>query len=116
MKKADAKALRRVPDKIRLKKDDLVVVISGKDKGKQGKILRVLRDDGALIVEKVNMVKKTQRKSQQHPNGGIVDLEAPVHVSKVMLVDPKTGKPTRIGYKTVDGAKVRVAKKSGKTI
>ncbi|MDN4527189.1 50S ribosomal protein L24 [Fictibacillus fluitans] len=93
-----------------VKKGDKVQVISGKDKGKQGVILEAFPKQNRVLVEGVNIVKKHSKPSQANPQGGIVSLEAPVHVSNVMPLDPKTNVPTRVGYKEVDGQKVRVAK------
>ena len=98
------------------KKGDKVQVISGKDKGKQGVILAAFPKKNRVIVEGVNIVKKHAKPSQANPQGGIIEKEAPIHVSKVMPLDPKTGEPTRIGYKIVDGKKVRYAKKSGEIL
>ena len=101
---------------MRLKKNDLVIVIAGKEKGKTGKILKVLAEKNDVIVEQLNIVKRHQKPSKDMPTGGISDKEAPIHVSNVMLLDPKTNKPTRIAIsKSKDGAKVRVSVKS-KTI
>lgn len=99
-------------------KDDTVIVISGKDRGKMGRVLQVLPDDRKVIVEHVNIVK---RHTRPNPNkgvqGGIIEKEAPIHSSKVMVVDPKSGKPTRVGHKMLaDGKKVRVARRSGEMI
>lgn len=102
--------------KVRIKKDDTVMVVAGKDKGKTGRVIHIDRKNGRVIVEKCNMVKKTQRPTQNQQKGGIIEIEAPLHISNVMLVDPKSGAPTRIGYKFEDGQKVRYAKKSGKTL
>ncbi|AKU26863.1 50S ribosomal protein L24 [Geobacillus sp. DSP4a] len=99
-----------------VKKGDKVQVISGKDKGKQGVILAAFPKKNRVIVEGVNIVKKHSKPSQANPQGGIIEKEAPIHVSKVMPLDPKTGEPTRIGYKIVDGKKVRYAKKSGEIL
>jgi large subunit ribosomal protein L24 len=93
-----------------VKKGDKVQVISGKDKGKQGVILEAFPKQNRVLVEGVNIVKKHAKPSQVNPQGGIVSQEAPVHVSNVMPLDPKTGVPTRVGSKEVDGKKVRVAK------
>ncbi len=93
-----------------VKKGDKVQVISGKDKGKQGVILEAYPKQNRVLVEGVNIVKKHAKPSQANPQGGIVSQEAPVHVSNVMPLDPKTGAPTRVGHKEVDGKKVRVAK------
>jgi large subunit ribosomal protein L24 len=99
-----------------VKKGDKVMVISGKDKGKTGVILSALPKKERVLVEGVNIVKKHTKPNQANPQGGIVSQEAPIHVSNVMLIDPKTGEPTRVGYKVEDGKKVRVAKKSGEVI
>ena len=105
-----------MPKRFRLRKGDDVVVISGRDKGKTGSILRVIRSEGRVIVDGINMVKRHTRPSQGQP-GGIVDKEAPIHISNVALADPKDGSATRVGYKFLgDGRKVRVAKQSGEVI
>jgi len=101
---------------MRIKTGDNVVVITGKDKGKQGKIVDAKPSANKVIVEGVNMVKKHVRQSEQNPDGGVIEFEAPIKASNVMLVDPKTGERTRIGYKMVDGKKVRYAKKSGEVL
>jgi large subunit ribosomal protein L24 len=93
----------------RLRKGDLVVVISGDDKGKQGKISRVLPERNAVVIEGVNRVKR-HVKSQPEKPGGIMEIDAPIAASKVMPVDPQTGKPTRVKYQMVEGKKSRVAK------
>ena len=93
-----------------------MVVITGRDRGQQGEVLRVLRKEDRLIVQGVNMVKRHQRPSAGHP-GGIVDKEASIHISNVAHVDPDSGKPTRVGYKMLDdGRKVRFARRSGEII
>lgn len=105
--------------KLHIKKGDLVYVLAGKDKGKTGKVLSVLVAANRAIVEGINIVSKNVKPSAQNPQGGIVKMEAPIHVSNLNLVDPKSGdqpKPTRVGVKVVDGKKVRVAKKSGEVI
>ena len=99
-----------------VKKGDKVVVISGKDKGKQGTILAAYPKKSRVLVEGVNIVKKHSKPSQANPQGGIISLEAAIHVSNVMPLDPKSGKPTRVGYKIENGKKVRVAKISGETL
>ncbi|MER2259010.1 MAG: 50S ribosomal protein L24 [Priestia megaterium] len=99
-----------------VKKGDKVMVISGKDKGKTGVILTAYPKKDRVLVEGVNIIKKHLKPNQANPQGGIVSQEAAIHVSNVMLIDPKTGEPTRVGYKVEDGKKVRVAKKSGEII
>ena len=103
--------------KLHIKKNDTVVVLAGEDKGKTGKVLKVLVEKNRALVEGVNMVSKSTKPSAQNPQGGIVKQEAPIHISNLSLVDPKSGKPTRVGIKvTEDGKKVRIAKKSGEEI
>jgi large subunit ribosomal protein L24 len=99
-----------------VKKGDKVQVISGKDKGKQGVVLAAFPKKNRVLVEGVNIVKKHAKPTQANPQGGIIEKEAPIHVSNVMTLDPKTGVPTRVGYQLVDGKKVRVAKKSGELL
>lgn len=99
-----------------VKKGDKVVVISGKDKGKQGIILEAYPKNNRVLVEGVNIVKKHSKPSQLNPQGGIISKEAAIHASNVMPLDPKSGTPTRVGYKVEDGKKVRVATKSGETL
>ena len=99
---------------MRIRKNDNVIIIAGKDKGKTGKVLRVVPDNEKVVVERCNMVKKHQRPTQANPTGGIVDIEAPIHVSNVMLLDGKTGKGTRVRVQaSEDGEKIRVGVKSG---
>lgn len=101
---------------LNVKKGDRVIVIAGKDKGKQGEVVAAFPREDRVVVQGVNMVKKHQRPTQSNP-GGIVDKEAAIHVSNVAHVDPKDGKPTRVGVKILeDGRKVRVAKRSGEVI
>ena len=103
--------------KLHIKKGDTVYVNSGEDKGKTGKVLKVLVDKNRAIVEGVNMVSKSTKPSAKNPHGGIVKQEASIHISNLSLIDPKSGKPTRIGRKVNEsGAKVRYAKKSGEEI
>lgn len=102
--------------KLKVKKGDRVIVISGSDKGKRGEILRVMPDEGRVLVSGVNLVKRHTKPSAK-TQGGIVSKESTIHVSNVSLIDPKTQKPTKVGYKILgDGTKVRVARKSGETI
>ncbi len=100
---------------MKIKKGDQVIVTTGRDKGKQGEVLRAMPKTNKVVVQGVNMVKRHTRPSQTSA-GGIISKEAPIDVSNVALIDPETGKPTRVGFKIVDGEKVRVAKKSGKVI
>jgi large subunit ribosomal protein L24 len=101
----------------RIRKGDTVVVISGKDKGKTGKVMRVLQDDDRVLVEGINLVKRHTRPSPRNTAGGIIEREAPLHACKVMPLDPKTGKGTRVRFSVLeDGKKVRIAVKSGDEI
>ena len=102
--------------KIHIKTGDTVYVNAGNDKGKTGKVLEVIPSKDRAIGEGSNIISKHAKPSPKHPQGGIVKQEAGVHVSNLQLVDPKTGAPTRIGRKVVDGKKVRFAKKSGEEI
>ncbi|MBA2176937.1 50S ribosomal protein L24 [Halobacillus locisalis] len=99
-----------------VKKGDKVMVITGKDKGKQGTILEAYPKKDRVLVEGVNEVKKHAKPSQENPQGGILTQEAAIHVSNVMPIDPKTGEPTRVGYKVEGDKKVRIAKKSGEAL
>lgn len=100
----------------KIRKGDLVEVVAGKEKGNQGKVLRVLPQKNRVVVEKLNIVKKHTRAGQASQQGGIIDKEAPLHMSNVMLVDPSDGKPTRVGIKNLDdGRKVRYSKRTGET-
>jgi large subunit ribosomal protein L24 len=104
---------------MKLRRDDEVIVISGKDKGKTGKIMRVDRSRGRVFVEGINMVKRHQKPNPARPNArvGVIEREAPVHVSNVALLDPKDRKPTRIGTRrTEEGARMRVTRRSGTEI
>jgi large subunit ribosomal protein L24 len=105
------------PAKIKIKKGDLVKVIAGDSKGSEGKILEVILDKGRAIVEGANMVSKHTKPNAAKPNGGIVKQEAAIHISNLMLIDPKSGKPTRVGRKRNDAGKlVRIAKTTGEEI
>ena len=102
--------------KFKVRKGDSVIAISGREKGREGTVLRVLTKENRVLVQGLNMVKRHQRPSAQHP-GGIIEKEAPIHVSNVALIDPSTRKPTRVGMKVLgDGRKVRVARRSGEVI
>ena len=101
--------------KLKIKKGDKVVVLSGSSKGTKGSVLKVFPDKGKAIVEGVNKIKKHPKPNAENPQGGIVETEAPIYVSKLALVD-SNGNPTRVGYEVKDGKKVRVAKKTGKEI
>ena len=101
---------------LKIKKGDRVIVLAGKDKGKNGEVLRVIPKEGRAVVQGVNVVRRHQKQSAQQ-EGGIVAKEAPVHLSNLAIEDPKDGKPTRVGFKTLeDGTKVRFAKRSGEVI
>jgi large subunit ribosomal protein L24 len=102
--------------KLKIKKGDKVVVIAGKDKGKQGEVLSVIPAENRAVVSGVNIAKRHTKQTATQ-EGGIVSKSMPIHISNIALTDPKDGKPTRVGYKTLaDGKKVRVAKRSGETI
>ncbi len=100
----------------KIKKGDTVVVLSGKDKGRTGEVIRAIPSEGKVVVGGINMISRHTKPSQGDPQGGIKRREAAMHVCKVAIADPKSGKPTRVGFKIVDGKKVRVAKKSGEVI
>lgn len=102
--------------KLHIRKGDLVKVMTGENKGQQGKVLEVNSADHKAIVEKVNMVSRHTKPNAKNTQGGIIKQEAPIHVSNLMLIDPKSGKPTRVGRRVEDGKLVRYAKKSGETI
>ncbi|MBQ4222939.1 MAG: 50S ribosomal protein L24 [Prevotella sp.] len=103
--------------KLHIKKGDTVIVLAGEDKGRTGKVLKVEREKMRAIVEGVNIVTKSAKPSAKNPQGGFVKVEAPIHISNLSLIDPKSGKPTRIAIKVnEDGKKVRIAKKSGEEI
>jgi len=103
--------------KLHIKKGDTVIVLAGEDKGKTGKVLKVEREKMRAIVEGVNIVTKSAKPSAKNPQGGFVKVEAPIHISNLSLIDPKSGEATRIAIKVKeDGTKVRIAKKSGQEI
>ena len=100
----------------KIRKGDTVVVLSGKDKGKTGEVTKAMPKDGKVIVSGVNVAVRHRKPTQVNPQGGLERREAPLHVSKVAIADPKTGKATRVRFETRDGKKVRVAAKSGELI
>ena len=102
-------------EKYKIRKGDRVVVVTGRDKGKQGEVLEVLREEARVRIQGVNMVKR-HRRATQTDAGGIVSMEAPMHISNVAHIDPDSGKPTRIGYDNKDGKKIRIARRSGKAL
>ena len=102
--------------KLHIKKGDTVYVNAGNDKGKTGKVLEVIPAKDRAIVEGVNIVSKSTKPNARHPQGGIIKQEAPIHISNLQLIDPKSGKPTRVAMKVEGDKKVRVAKKSGEEI
>ena len=102
--------------KLHIKKGDTVIVLAGKDKGKKGQVQKVLVEEQRAIVEGVNMVSKSQKPSAKNPQGGIVKQEAPIHISNLSLIDPKSGKATRVAIKHDGKNVIRIAKKSGEEI
>ncbi|MFC7358123.1 50S ribosomal protein L24 [Jejudonia soesokkakensis] len=102
--------------KLKIKTGDAVVVTAGDHKGSEGKVLRVYSDKNKAIVEGVNTVKKHEKPSAANPQGGITEKEAPIHISNLSLVDPKSGDATRVGYRMEDGKKVRFSKKSNQVL
>jgi large subunit ribosomal protein L24 len=100
----------------KIKKGDKVVILSGKDKGRTGEVVKAMPKDNKVIVSGINVHARHRKPSQLNPQGGIERKEAPMHVSKVAVADPKTGQPTRVRFETKDGKKVRVAVKSGELI
>jgi large subunit ribosomal protein L24 len=102
--------------KLHIKKGDNVYVLAGDDRGKEGRVLKVLVSEQKAIVEGINIVTKATKPNAQHPQGGLVKKEAPIAISNIALIDPKTGKPTRITRRREDGKVIRIAKKSGEEI
>ena len=102
--------------KLKIKSGDTVVVTAGEHKGSEGKVITVLIDKNKAIVEGVNMVSKHEKPSASNPQGGITKKEAPIHISNLSLIDPKSGKATRVGYKIENGKKVRFSKQSNQVI
>ena len=106
-----------VNKKMHVKKGDTVEVIAGRDKGKRGKILQILKGQNRVIVEKINMIKRHTKASQTNQQGGIIEREGKIHISNVMPVDPKSGKPSRVSRKLLeDGTRVRVTQRSGELL
>lgn len=101
---------------MKIKKGDNVIVTTGRDKGKKGTVVKTLRDLDKVVVEGLNIRKKHQKPKRRGEKGQIIEIAMPMHVSNVMLIDPKGGKPTRVGYKVEDGKKIRIARKSGAKI
>ena len=102
--------------KLHIRKGDEVIILAGKDKGQKGKVLQVLVKDERVLVEGVNMISKSTKPSAKHPQEGIIQQEAPIHISNVSLIDPKSGKATRVAIKHEGKNVIRVAKKSGEEI
>ena len=101
----------------RVRKGDTVIVVSGKERGKRGRVLRVIPGKSRVVIERINMIKKHQRPTQKIRQGGIIEREGSVHLSNVMVLDPTSGKPTRVGARALgDGKKVRVARRSGEIL
>ena len=101
--------------KYKIKKGDQVIVTTGRDKGRRGEVMQVLREENRVLVQGCNMVKRHTRPTQTNP-GGIINKEAPLHISNVSLIDPDSGKATRVGYEVKDGKKIRIARASGKAL
>lgn len=102
--------------KLHIKKGDIVYVLAGEDRGKEGRVLKVLVQKQKAIVEGVNMVTKATKPNAQHPQGGLIKMEAPIAISNIALIDPKSGKPTRISIRRENGKAIRISKKSGEEI
>ena len=102
-------------EKFKIKKGDQVVVMTGRDKGRRGEVVEVRRTENRVLVQGCNIVKRHTRATQDNP-GGIINKEAPLHISNVSLIDPDSGKATRIGYEVKDGKKIRIARRSGKAL
>ena len=102
-------------EKFKIKKGDKIIVVTGRDKGKQGEVLEVLRAESRVRVQGINMVKR-HRRATQTDAGGIISMEAPMHISNVAHIDPESGKASRVGYEEKDGKKIRIARRSGKAL
>ena len=101
--------------KFKIKKGDKVIVVTGRDKGKEGEVLEVIRAESRIRVQGINIVKR-HRRATQTDAGGIISMEAPLHISNVAHIDPESGKATRVGYEEKDGNKIRIARRSGKAL
>ena len=101
---------------MKIKQGDTIKVITGKDKGREGKVIRTYPKANKALIENINMYKKSMKKTEQNPQGGIVELPRPIHISNIMIVDAKTKKPSRIGYQVEEGSKKRLVKKSKQVI
>ena len=102
-------------EKFKIKKGDQVVVTTGRDKGRRGEVMAVRRTENRVLVQGYNIVKRHTRATQDNP-GGIINKEAPLHISNVSLIDPDSGQATRVGYEIKDGKKIRIARRSGKAL
>ena len=102
-------------EKFKIKKGDQVVVTTGRDKGRRGEVIEVRRTESRVLVQGCNIVKRHTRATQTNP-GGIINKEAPLHISNVSLIDPDSGQATRVGYEVKDGKKIRIARRSGKAL
>ncbi|MDC1383723.1 50S ribosomal protein L24 [Candidatus Puniceispirillum sp.] len=102
-------------EKFKIRKGDKIIVVTGRDKGKQGEVLEVFRTESRVRVQGINMVKR-HRRATQTDAGGIISMEAPLHISNVAHIDPESGKATRVGYEEKDGKKIRIARRSGKAL
>ena len=102
-------------EKFKIKKGDQVVVTTGRDKGRRGEVMQVRRTENRVLVQGCNIVKRHTRATQTNP-GGIINKEAPLHISNVSLIDPDSGQATRVGYEVKDGKKIRIARRSGKAL
>jgi len=101
---------------MKIKKNDNIIVLAGKDKGKKSKVLRILADENKAIVEGVNIVKRHQRPRKEGQKGEVLEIASPIHISNIALIDPKDHKPVRIGIKVENGKKIRISKRSGQKI
>lgn len=100
----------------RIRKNDSVMIMAGKERGKIGKVIRVIPSEDRAVVERLNMVKRHRKPRGPQDTGGIVEKEAPVHLSNLMLIDPQDGRPTRVGFTVVDGRKLRVSRRTGNVL